>query len=106
MVDRMRLHNEYCIDNRKIFGQNDGHEYADRDAFAQRMTIAAGSYDRDSRTERDYTDASAGQIFEFRPEDVVIACGMARFEGDASVADVFDRADLAMFENKKALKSR
>ena len=70
------------------------------------MTVTAGSFDRDSKVERDYSDASAGEIYSFDPEDVVIACGMARFEDDTDVAAVFDRADLAMFENKKELKSR
>jgi len=106
LVKKMNIHNERCIDNRKLFGTNAACADVNKKAMARRMTIAAGSYDRDSRAVRDYTDASAGQIFRFDPADVVIACGMARFEGDASVADVFDRADLAMFENKKALKSR
>ncbi len=35
----------------------------------------------------------------------VIACGMARFEDDDSVAAVFTRADKRMYENKNALKS-
>ena len=40
--------------------------------------------------------------------DVVIACGMAMFkaEDDDFVADVFDRADRRMYNNKKALKSK
>lgn len=37
---------------------------------------------------------------------VVIACGAARFENDAQVLSVFERADAAMYENKKALKQR
>ena len=36
---------------------------------------------------------------------VVIACGMAKREGDASVATVFERADQRMYENKNRLKS-
>ena len=35
---------------------------------------------------------------------VVIACGMARCDHDASVAAVFDRADVDMYNNKRALK--
>ena len=70
------------------------------------MTVNAGSYDRDSKVDRDYSDASAGAIYDFDPDDVVIACGMARYEGDPNVAAVFDRADLAMFNDKKELKSR
>ena len=34
----------------------------------------------------------------------VIACGMARYQGDRSVSAVFDRADERMYENKKDLK--
>ena len=36
---------------------------------------------------------------------VVIAGGMARYQGDRRVANVFERADAAMYENKKYLKS-
>ena len=35
---------------------------------------------------------------------IVIACGMAKREGDLSVAPVFERADQAMYENKSKLK--
>ena len=41
----------------------------------------------------------------FRTGGVIIACGMARFEDDAEVASVFERADHNMYENKKALKA-
>ena len=37
---------------------------------------------------------------------IVIACGMARFSGDDCVADVFERADRIMYENKKELKAQ
>ena len=36
---------------------------------------------------------------------IVIACGMAKYEGDASVAPVFERADQKMYENKSSLKA-
>ena len=36
---------------------------------------------------------------------VVIACGMSKYENDTSVAPVFERADLKMYENKNELKS-
>lgn len=36
--------------------------------------------------------------------DVVVACGMARYEGERNVAGVFERADRKMYENKKYLK--
>lgn len=35
---------------------------------------------------------------------VVIACGMAKHDGETGVAAVFERADNRMYENKKALK--
>ena len=37
---------------------------------------------------------------------VVIACGMARYENDECVAEVFGRADHNMYENKNELKER
>jgi len=40
-----------------------------------------------------------------RNEGITIACGMARFEHDACVADVLNRADRSMYENKKMLKA-
>ncbi len=30
---------------------------------------------------------------------------MARYQGDRNVANVFERADVAMYENKKILKA-
>ena len=36
---------------------------------------------------------------------VIIACGMSRFEGDSSVAEVFGRADQMMYRNKHMLKA-
>ena len=98
LMARMAARNDRCIEARKTAGRGF--------SAAKQMTIDAGIHDRDSRTERDYSEASAGAIYEFDPEDVVIAAGMARFDGDPDVAAVFDRADLAMFENKKELKSR
>lgn len=98
LLEEMAARNERCIEARKAAG--------DGFSAAKQMTITAGSHDRDSKVDRDYSDASAGAIYEFDPEDVVIACGMARYDGDPNVASVFDRADLAMFENKKDLKSR
>ena len=35
---------------------------------------------------------------------IVVACGMARFEDDTSVASVFRRADMDMYANKQRLK--
>ena len=36
---------------------------------------------------------------------LMIACGMAKFDNDACVADVLVRADRSMYENKKRLKA-
>jgi len=40
-----------------------------------------------------------------RTGGIVIACGMSRFERDACVAAVFERADHRMYENKNLLKT-
>ena len=40
-----------------------------------------------------------------RAGGITIACGMARFGDDTSVASVLERADHSMYENKKALKA-
>ena len=37
-------------------------------------------------------------------DGIVIACGMARYDNDANVAAVFERADHNMYENKNRLK--
>ena len=39
-----------------------------------------------------------------RTGGIVIACGMAKYEGSLSVAPVFDRADQNMYRNKRDLK--
>lgn len=39
-----------------------------------------------------------------RSGGIVIACGMAKYENDSFVAEVFERADTKMYENKSALK--
>ena len=40
-----------------------------------------------------------------RAGDITIACGMSKFDDDARVATVFERADRIMYENKSVLKS-
>jgi len=40
-----------------------------------------------------------------RSGGIVIACGMAKYGNDASVAPVFERADRNMYEDKKRLKA-
>ena len=37
---------------------------------------------------------------------IVIACGMAKYEGGECVADVFNQADRLMYKNKNLLKSK
>jgi diguanylate cyclase (GGDEF)-like protein len=41
-----------------------------------------------------------------RDGGIIIACGMARREGDATAAEVVERADLQMYDNKSELKRR
>ena len=41
----------------------------------------------------------------YRSGGILIACGMARYAEDESVAAVFNRADQSMYENKKTLKA-
>ena len=60
----------------------------------------------------DHIDNLLGIIAKHNQEafctgDIVIACGMARYESgkDSCVASVFERADQAMYENKNDLKS-
>lgn len=98
LMEEMAAHNERCIEAGKMA--------ADGMSEAKQMAIHAGTHDRDIKVDRSYEDANAGAIYEIDPADVVVACGMARYHGDPNVAAVFDRADLAMFENKKYLKSR
>ncbi len=62
---------------------------------------------RDYQHLEELTDRLALHNEESRREQgVVIACGAARFQGDASVGELFRRADARMYENKKLLKSR
>ncbi|MBQ7157853.1 MAG: GGDEF domain-containing protein [Treponema sp.] len=41
-----------------------------------------------------------------RTNGIIIACGMAKYAADASVATVYERADQNMYENKSSLKSK
>lgn len=57
------------------------------------------------------TDELVTAIFDHNMEaihsgGVVVACGMAKYEGDACVANVFERADDRMYENKGMLKEK
>ncbi len=40
-----------------------------------------------------------------RSGGIVVACGMAKYDNDKSVAAVFERADMNMYENKSLLKA-
>ncbi|WP_028243352.1 EAL domain-containing protein [Pseudobutyrivibrio ruminis] len=40
-----------------------------------------------------------------KTDNVVIACGAARYNGERNVAGVFDKADKRMYENKRQLKN-
>ena len=62
-----------------------GHDYAHRDELA----AAVDAHNEDA----------------VRNGGIVIACGMAAYDGDATVAAVFDRADRRMYDNKTRLKS-
>ncbi len=62
---------------------------------------------------KDYENIEAltGKVDEHNAEasrsgGIVVACGISRFDGDESVARVFERADQNMYENKCALKGR
>ena len=37
---------------------------------------------------------------------IVIACGMSKYDGDPNVAQVFERADQNMYDDKSSLKAR
>jgi diguanylate cyclase (GGDEF)-like protein len=41
-----------------------------------------------------------------RSGGVIVACGMAKYEGEDSVAQVFEHADVKMYENKSMLKAK
>jgi diguanylate cyclase (GGDEF)-like protein len=61
-----------------------GHDYDNMDALMERMH------------RNNVNNETTGRS--------VIACGMARYDDDSSVAAVFERADRKMYEDKKTLK--
>ena len=61
-----------------------GHDYDNMDALMERMHRSNAS-----------NESTGGSV---------IACGMARYDHDSSVAAVFERADRKMYEDKKTLK--
>jgi diguanylate cyclase (GGDEF)-like protein len=58
-------------------------------------------YERIDDLLKDMEDHNARAI---RTGGVVIACGMAKYEGDTNAAAVFERADQNMYQNKSDLK--
>jgi diguanylate cyclase (GGDEF)-like protein len=56
------------------------------------------------RTHNFESETNNGTIYNFESKEIVIAVGSAKYEGDRSVAAVFDRADLEMYKNKNELK--
>ena len=66
--------------------------------------MIAREYDYTSIQER-IGEISRHNKKALRSGDIVIACGMARYDRDVCVADVFERADQRMYENKKMLKA-
>ena len=68
------------------------------------FAVIARGYDYTSIQER-IGEISRHNKKALRSGDVVIACGMARYDRDVCVADVFERADQRMYENKKMLKA-
>ena len=65
------------------------------------------SQDEDYEHTEELVDVIAGHNEEARINGgIMIACGMAKFEDDADVVSVFNRADKQMYENKKFLKEK
>jgi len=57
------------------------------------------------RIEELIEEVNAHNIEASRTGGIVVACGMAKFDHDANVAAVIERADRAMYENKSRLKA-
>ena len=60
-------------------------------------------------TDYEHIDELVGKIAAHNEEGaqnggVVLACGMSKFDDDGSSAEVFQRADHAMYDNKARLK--
>ena len=57
------------------------------------------------RVEELVEKVNAHNLEAVRTGGIVVACGLAKFENDEFVAQVFERADHRMYENKNALKA-
>ena len=67
------------------------------------MAISSGQdYEQIDSILKEFDKANQNQMKE---GSVVVSFGMSRFNGDASVDDVFDRADRNMYEYKKNIKA-
>ena len=114
----------FDVNDLKLVNDTNGHQYGDQylkdacriicDIFKHSPVFRIGG--------DEFTVISQGSDYEHMDEllarlrdhneaallsgGIVIACGMAKFEGDACVAAVFGRADHQMYENKNKLKSR
>ena len=93
---------QYLRDACRIVCNNFKHSPVYRVGGDEFAVIAQGS-------DYEHIDELIGKMSEHneaarRAAGVVIACGMARFDNDESVAPVFERADQNMYENKSRLK--
>ena len=95
---------QYLKDACKIVCTTFSHSPVFRIGGDEFAVIAQGS---DYRQIEDLVrQVSAHNAEAMRSGGIVIACGMAKRAGDASVAAVFERADQDMYENKSRLKAR
>ena len=112
------------MNNLKIINDRDGHNAGDqylKDAcrivcktFAHSPVFRVGGDEFAVIAQGDdYTaiDALVARVKEqneeaLRSGGIIIACGMAKREGDTNVASVFERADQQMYNNKADLKNR
>ena len=111
------------VNDLKKVNDNKGHQAGDqylRDAcriicriFKQSPVFRVGGNEFAVITQGDDYDFIMDRIDAMRDHNeeagrtggIVIACGMARFDRDADVASVYERADQLMYENKEFLKS-
>ncbi len=68
------------------------------------FTVISTGYDYEHIEEK-MKEIAAMNEQSLRDGGIVIAAGMARYQGDEPLASVFERADANMYENKKYLKS-
>jgi len=94
---------QYLRDACKIICDTFKHSPVFRIGGDEFVVISHGNdYDRIEELVAKMRDASMNAS---RTGGIIIACGMAKYEKDESVAAVLDRADQSMYENKKLLKA-